>query len=179
MPGKLQQKIRLNSEPQDYEASINTILRYVEKNYNHLVGPTYWLLPSVLIGSGKTIILMFDVYQKKYNVENAFTDIARFVSIDVINEISNGKKQLDIHDFSRIIHLEFRKCKEIEEKNGGIPLEVKATDIRYPNGLSMLPFPLILPSTSYNTMMPVTEDGNPSDATDILTTGIVAELQKE
>lgn len=121
---------------------------------------------------------MFDRYQGKYNVNTAFTDIARFVSIEVINEISNGRK-LGIQDYSRIIHSEFRKCKEIEEKNGGIPLEVKATDIRYPNGLSMLPFPLILPSTSYNTMMPLTEDGNPSDATDILPAGIVAELQKE
>jgi hypothetical protein len=69
--------------------------------------------------------------------------------------------------------------RKLKKKNGGVPLQVKTTEIRYPNGLSMLPFPLILPSTSYNTMMTLTEDGNPSDATDILPAGILVELQKE
>ena len=61
---KPQEKIKLNSEPEDYEASINTILRYVENKHNHLIGPTYWLMPAVLVGSGRTIPYMFDAYQK-------------------------------------------------------------------------------------------------------------------
>jgi hypothetical protein len=67
------------------------------------------------------------------------------------------------------------------KKKRDIPLEVKAIDIGYPNGLSMLPFPLILPSTSYNMMMmmPLTYDGFPSYARDILPAEIVAELQEE
>lgn len=111
---KPQEKIKLRSEPEDYEASINTILRYVEKKHNRSIGCMYWLMPAVLVGSGRTIPYMFDAYQKIYNLNTPFTDIARFVSIDFIKETKN--KILDINNCNNIIHSEFRKCKEIEQK---------------------------------------------------------------
>jgi hypothetical protein len=134
-------------------------------------------MPAILVGSGRTIPYMFNEYQNIYRLNTAFTDIARFVSIDFMRETRN--KILDIDDCNSTIHSEFRRCKEIEQNNGGVPVEAKATDIQYPNAVSMLPFPLVIPVTSHNEMIPLNENGIPSSAKDVIPAGMVAGLPED
>lgn len=170
--GSPQEKIILNSKPEDYEASINTILRFVEKKINRHIGARYWLLPTLFSDIGNAVIQLFDLYQMEHNIKTTYTDIARFLCLNIIRDTSDDKK-LEISDYSRMIDHNFRICKEQEDKNGDIPIESKS--IQHINGIDMLPFPVIIPSTSRNKSMPLDADGNPINTMKIIPADIVIE----
>lgn len=49
LPHKSREKKIFDTDPSDYEASINTVLRYAEFYDSHTVGIDYWLLNLVLL----------------------------------------------------------------------------------------------------------------------------------
>jgi hypothetical protein len=172
--GESQEKIKLNSELEDYESCINAILRYVEKHDNPLIGPRYWLMPGLLSGIDSNILSLFNLYNLGYQVKTAYTDIARFVCLDIIKETSLGKT-LNYNDYQNLINNHFCECKIKENENGDVPLE--STGIQGIDGISILPFPIIIPSNSNYKISYLTEDYAISDTNDIIPTGFVIEFR--
>ena len=50
--------------------------------------------------------------------------------------------------------------------------KTNANSIQYPNAVSMLPFPLVIPVTSHKKMISLTKNGRPSYTKDIIPAGI-------
>jgi hypothetical protein len=69
----------------------------------------------------------------------------------------------------------FCECKIKENENGDVPLE--STGIQGIDGISILPFPIIIPSNSNYKISYLTEDYAISDTNDIIPTGFVIEFR--
>jgi hypothetical protein len=100
----------------------------------------YWLYPSGIYST--QVVRLFPKLQRKKRLHTTFTDIARFVSLEVLKQSLAGKKFTPA-DYERLIEEEFDRCAELEKSNGGLPLE--ATDIQMSSDISALPFPVVAP----------------------------------
>lgn len=170
--GKPQKKFRLKISPNNYEESINTILRFVEENVNHLIGPRYWLMPQIITPIGSHILKLFDVFQQGYNLKTSFTDLARLTSLDILRKTLSNKI-IDYQEYQDIIHNQFTKCFGEESNNGGKP--ILASSNKNMEGISLLPFPLILPSGVSFKMNYLKNDYSLTNLDDKLIKGFVIE----
>jgi hypothetical protein len=68
----------------DYEASINSVLRYAEFYNNPMIGVDYWLFN--LVSFNKELIhSFFDTAKRSLKPHTSLTDIARLISVDILS----------------------------------------------------------------------------------------------
>lgn len=79
LPHKSSEKMVFDTDPSDYEASINTVLRYAERHGNPMVGVDYWL-NNLTIFRKELIYVAFNSAQSILNISTAFTKVERGIS---------------------------------------------------------------------------------------------------
>jgi hypothetical protein len=136
LEGRQIRKVWLENPPSDYEDTINTILRIVEKHSNPLVGPMYWLYPACIYAP--RLLDLFQSCKTELGFVTPLTDVARMVSLGILQMASSGK-ELSLNDLDTMILAECATCAELEKSNGGVPL--RATDIKFAENIAPLPFP--------------------------------------
>jgi hypothetical protein len=131
-----------DTDPADYEASINTILRYAERISNKFIGFHYWLYS--LMTYNDTLIYsylkIFEEYFKNFNLNVSLTDIARLTSIELY-KIGQENKILNDEDISRLIVQQFMKALKYEQEFKR-PLKMSRNVLA--KNINILPFPVIL-----------------------------------
>jgi hypothetical protein len=129
-----------DTDPFDYEASINTILRYAERMSNKFIGFHYWLY-TFMSYNDKLIysyLKIFEEYFKNLNV--SLTDIARLTSIDLY-KIDQQYKILKDEDIARLIVQQFIKALKYEQE---FKRPFKMSRNVLSKNINILPFPVIL-----------------------------------
>lgn len=134
--GKQIRKVWLENPPSDYEGTINTILRIVERHSNPLIGPMYWLYPACVYAP--RLLTLFQTCKSELKLVTPLTDVARLVSLGILQMASAGN-ELSLKDLDTLIMAECATCAELEKSNGGVPLQ--ATDIKFADNIAPLPFP--------------------------------------
>jgi hypothetical protein len=125
-----------DTEPYDYEAGINSVLRYVEFYKNPNIGIDYWL--SNLVEFKRELI--YSLFQSaKSNLQpiTSFTDIARLVSLQFLTTASPVRYDLD--KLARLVTSKFIECKN-HEMTYGRPLKVSKNLLPNENENVILPF---------------------------------------
>lgn len=130
-------------DPSDYEASVNTVLRYAERSKNKMIGVDFWL--HNLTSFRKDLVhIAFNSAQSVLNTQTAFTDVARLVSLDILTI-----KGEVIYDFDtltrRLITSKFVYCRRYEDTNHR-PLKISKNLIQQDISANIFPFPIILRS---------------------------------
>jgi hypothetical protein len=142
LPKKNQEKRVFDTDPSDYEAAINTVLRYAEFYNNRFIGVDYWLLN--LVSFNKELIHVFFNSSKVYlDTHTAFTDIARLVSVDILT--AGSETNYDFGGLAQAITPKFIECKQFEVKHRR-PIKISKNLIQRGKQTNMLPFPIIVDS---------------------------------
>jgi hypothetical protein len=158
-----------DTDPYDYEASINTILRYAERISNKFVGVLYWLY-SLMNYNDKLIYSYISSIKKSlepFKLNVSLTDISRLVSIELY-KIAQKNKILNDTDILELLAHQFMKALEYEQKYKR-PLKISKNIL--PNDICVLPFPMI--SLDNPISLIVDSFGNVVDNTGFIPTGTV------
>lgn len=131
-----------DTDPSDYEASINTILRYAERMSNKFIGFHYWLYTFMNYNDRLiySYLKIFEEYFKNFNLNVSLTDIARLTSIELY-KIGQENKILNDEDISRLIVQQFMKALKYEQE---FKRPLKMSRNVFAKNINILPFPVIL-----------------------------------
>jgi hypothetical protein len=111
LPHKTSEKMVFDTDPSDYEASVNTVLRFAERHGNPMVGVDYWL--NNLTSFRKELIYVsFKSAKGILDTSTAFTDVARLVSLDILTK--KGEYIYDFSDLTKLITSKFVYCRNYE-----------------------------------------------------------------
>lgn len=135
------QKNVYDTDPYDYEACINTVLRYAERISNKFVGIHYWLYP-LMNYNAKLIHSYINSIEKLlelYKLNVSLTDISRLISIELY-KIGQKNKRLNNIDILEILSHQFMKTLEYEQK---FKRPLKISKNMLPNDIRVLPFSMI------------------------------------
>jgi hypothetical protein len=138
LPNKQKEKRIFDTDPEDYEASINSVLRYAEFYNNQYSGVDYWLF-NITAFKADLIHSFFNTTRGHINVSTAFTDIARLAAVEIqtaTEEINYGDERL-----ARNIVNKFIRCKEYEEMYKR-PLKIAKNLIQSDVDTILFPFPI-------------------------------------
>jgi hypothetical protein len=137
LPHRNKEKRIFDTDPSDYEAGVNTVLRYAELYNRRTVGIDYWLFNLVR----DLIYLLFNTTRGFFNACTAYTDVARLVSIEMLTA---KKEEINytIDDLSRAITNKFLRCKQFEEVHNR-PLKISKNLIQFGVKDNLFPFPII------------------------------------
>jgi hypothetical protein len=142
LPNMNQEKRVFDTDPSDYEAAINTVLRYAEFYSNRFIGVDYWLFN--LVSFNKELIHVFFNSSKVYlDTHTAFTDIARLVSVDILT--AENETNYDFGGLAQVIIPKFIECKQFEEKHRR-PIKISKNLIQRGKQTNLLPFPIVVDS---------------------------------
>ncbi|MFY9873944.1 MAG: hypothetical protein WAK17_29925 [Candidatus Nitrosopolaris sp.] len=112
LSNRQKEKRVFDTDPEDYEGSINSVLRYAESYNNPYSGVDYWLF-NITTFKADLIHSFFNSTRCQINVSAAFTDIARLAAIEIqtaTEEINHDDERL-----ARTIVNKFIRCKKYEE----------------------------------------------------------------
>lgn len=142
LPNKTSEKVVFDTDPTDYEASVNVVLRYAERHSNPLVGVDYWLnnLASFRMNE---IYFLFRTHQRSLNTITAFTDVARLVSVEILTR--KDPYVYNFHDYNQLIGSNFVRCWNYERINHR-PLKLSKSLIPHEVNQNLFPFPIIMHS---------------------------------
>jgi hypothetical protein len=125
-----------DSEPYDYEAGINTVLRYAEYYKNPNIGIDYWL-SNLVSFKRESIYSLFGSNKSNLQPITSLTDIARLVSLSMLN--AELQVRYDLEKLARLIISKFIECKNHESIHGR-PLKISKNMLPNENGKVILPF---------------------------------------
>lgn len=113
LPNKNKEKRIFDTDPSDYEASINTVLRYSEFYNNPTIGIDYWLL-NLTAFKRELIYSYFKSSRRFLSTSTALTDVARLVSLEILT--SSDEIIYEDQKLARTIANNFIKCRMFEEE---------------------------------------------------------------
>jgi hypothetical protein len=156
LPNRNKEKKVFDTDPSDYEASINSVLRYAEFYNNPMIGVNYWLFN--LVSFKKELIhSFFNTANTSLKPYTAFTDIARLISVDIFS--ANQETYYDFNSLSNLIVRKFIHCKIFEEQNRR-PLKISKNLIQTGIKTNLLPFPIFADSKTPVTRKVFDRNGN-------------------
>ena len=157
LPNRKQEKRVFDTPPSDYEASINSVLRYAEYYNSSMIGVDYWLFN--MMGAKKElrkfIHSSFKNAKMFLNPQTSFTDIARLISVDVYRA---NKTYYSVDDLSSLIVRKLNYCKQYEQQNRR-PIKISKNLIQDGIDDNLFPFPLIADSTTPVTRKVIDKNG--------------------
>jgi hypothetical protein len=140
LPPENKEKKLFDTDPSDYEASINAVLRYAEFYNSRTVGIDYWLF-NLTTFKRELIHSFFNSARRSFDTSTAYTDVARLVCVDMLTakaEINYTNEKLA----SSIVN-KFLRCKIYEEKHNR-PLKISKNLIQTEVDVNLLPFPIFI-----------------------------------
>jgi hypothetical protein len=142
IPNKGNTKMVFDTDPSDYEASVNTVLRYAER-FSPMIGVDYWL-HNLTNFRRDQIHFLFRTHQRSLNISTAITDVARLVSVDLWTR--KGEYIYHFNDFNQLIASKFVRCLGYERTKRR-PLKISKNLIQQKVDMNLFPCPVILNST--------------------------------
>lgn len=130
-----------DTDPSDYEASVNTVLRYAEYYKNKMTGVDFWLHNLTIFR--KELYIAFKSAQSIIDITTSFTDVARLVSLDILTK--KGEVIYDFSDLTKLVTSKFMYCLNYEHINHR-PLKISKNLIQQDINMNLFPFPIILKS---------------------------------
>jgi hypothetical protein len=83
LPDRNKEKRVFDTDPSDYEASVNTVLRYAEFYNSRTIGIDYWLF-NVTAFKRELIHSFFNTTRGYFKSMTAYTDVARLVAVEML-----------------------------------------------------------------------------------------------
>jgi hypothetical protein len=118
------------------------VLRYAERHGNPMVGVDYWL--NNLTSFRKELIyISFKSAQSILDINTAFTDVARLVSLDILTK--KGEYIYGFDDFTKHVTSKFVYCWNYERTNHR-PLKISKNLIQQDINENLFPFLVIMKS---------------------------------
>jgi hypothetical protein len=139
-----QEKRVFDTDPSDYEAAINTVLRYAEIYNNCFIGVDYWLF-NIASFNKELLHVFFSSSKGSLGTQTSFTDIARLVSVDILT--AEGEVSYDFNRLARVITPKFIECMQFEGKHKR-PIKISKNLIQAGEKTDLLPFPIITDSVT-------------------------------
>jgi hypothetical protein len=144
LPNNNQEKRVFDTDPSDYEAAINTVLRYAEIYNNRSIGVDYWLF-NVASFNKDLLHVFFTSCKASLGTLTSFTDIARLVSVDMLT--AKGEVSYDYDGLARVITPKFIESMQFEGKHKR-PIKISKNRIQAREKTDLLPFPIIIDSVT-------------------------------
>jgi hypothetical protein len=143
MPDMEKKKMVFDTDPSDYEASINTVLRYAERYSNPMVGVNYWLRNLVTFKTD-LIYFLFNNQKRFAGTSTAFTDVAKLVSADIWT--NGGETIYDFEALNKLTAHRFVFCR-IYEQTKHRPLKISKNLIQQNANTNLFPCPIFMDSS--------------------------------
>lgn len=143
LPDGNKEKRVFDTDPSDYEASVNTVLRYAEFYNSRTIGIDYWLF-NVTAFKRELIHPFFNTTRGYFKSSTAYTDIARLVAVEMLTakeEVNYSNEKI-----LGIIVNKFRRCKIYEEQYKR-PLKISKNLIQTDVHVNLFPFPIFITDT--------------------------------
>lgn len=131
-----------DTDPSDYEATVNTVLRYAEHCSNKMIGVDFWL-HNLTAFRREVVHIAFKSAQSILNIKTAFIDVARLVSLDILTR--QGEVIYDFDTLAKLVTSKFVYCRNYEHTNHR-PLKISKNLIQQDISTNIFPFPIILRS---------------------------------
>jgi hypothetical protein len=144
LPNSNKEKRIFDTDPSDYEAAINTVLRYAEFHNSHTVGVDYWLFNLVTFKRELVYSFFKNIRghcRRYFRAITADTDVARLVSVEMLT--AKGEVNYDYQMLAKVITNKFFECM-IYENQHNRPQKISKNLIQAEVNVNLLPFPLVL-----------------------------------
>jgi hypothetical protein len=136
---KKQIKNIFDTDPSDYEAGVNTVLRYAERMCNRRIGIEYWLR-NLVEYDRELVYSIFDSKQTQTSINSSHADVARLVSFELLTHTQDVVYSNT--DLSNMVERAFSLCKQYEIQHHR-PLKIHSNLVWKHSNESLMPFPII------------------------------------
>jgi hypothetical protein len=152
-----------DSPPDDYEARVNSVLRYSER-FNKRIGIEYWL-QNIVNFKRDLVYELFDHFQDTFKIRSSHTDVARLISVELMNsqDFNYGAKEIK-EKIRNMISIGFQKCKRYEHKNKR-PLKIYRNLIQRKRDDMLFPFAILAITDSKSQVWQTCFDRNGDEVT--------------
>ena len=155
--------IRLRTPPDDYEARVNSVLRYSER-FNQRIGIEFWL-QNIVNFERDLVYQLFDEFQKSFKIKSSHTDVARLVSLELMNSQDfNYSAEVKRREIRNLISRGFQKCRQFERKSKR-PLKIYRNLIQKNRDDMLFPFSIFAMTDSKSEVWQTCFDHNGNEVT--------------